>query len=151
MSRRLARETALQVLYELDLCQSSEDWEKKAKHWVAEFNVSEKSIDFCKEIINGALEYQDLIDSKISELSQDWSINRMSIVDRNILRMAVYEMLYFSSIPQRVSINEAIELAKKYGSDDSAKFINGILDKLLSSEERKIEKEKGAIKNVPGN
>lgn len=137
MSRRLARETALKVLYQTDITGEVADLDKKIDYWTKEFNVPEKQLAFTKQLIEGALEKKEEIDRIIAQKAHEWALDRMSVVDRNLMRLASYEMLYLQNTPQRVSLNEAIELAKKFGGDDSAKFINGILDKFMTDEEKK--------------
>lgn len=88
--------------------------------------------DFAEALINGVLEHQDVIDELVSKCSTNWKISRMAIVDRNILRMATFELQHLPDIPPRVSLNEAVELAKKYGTKDSSAFVNGILDRIAS-------------------
>lgn len=140
MSRRLARETALQVLFQLDLSGEKSDIEDVVRHWAEEFAVPEQSIPFAQKLITGTLEHQLEIDEKLGALSEGWGLKRMANVDRNLLRLATYEILYHPEIPGRVTINEAIEIAKLYGSADSGKFINGILDKIVASEQKTEEK-----------
>ena len=136
MSRRLARETALQVLFQLDITGEKDSLDQVIQHWAEEFAVTDKSIKFARELIDGTLEHKEEIDNKISSTAHEWALDRMNTVDRNLLRLAIYEMSYHSDTPQRVTLNEAIEIAKKYGSEESAKFINGILDKLMAEEEK---------------
>ena len=88
-------------------------------------------------LIGGVLKNLSDLDSLIKKYVKNWEIDRMAVIDRNILRMAVYEMLYQDDIPPNVSINEAIELAKKYGDIDSGKFVNGVLDKIKKTECKK--------------
>lgn len=85
---------------------------------------------FAEPLIRGAIENRDKVDAEIIRHAKNWDINRMAVVDRNILRLAVYEMLCREDIPPVVSINEAIDIAKKFSTDDSGKFVNGILDKV---------------------
>jgi N utilization substance protein B len=85
---------------------------------------------FADKLICGVLEHRPALDKTIQEHTQNWDLNRMAAVDRNILRLAVYEMLYRDDIPPIVSINEAVDVAKKYSTEDSGKFVNGILDKI---------------------
>ena len=132
MSRRLARETALQVLFQFDLIKHGEDTATAVKHWAEEFAVPETSIPFAQELVHGTIEHREEIDHYIAALSEGWPLERMAGVDRNILRLAAYEILYRPDIPAPVSLNEAIELAKRFGGADSAKFVNGILDRLLA-------------------
>ena len=84
------------------------------------------------ELVEGVFKNKDEIDALIDETSENWKIDRMAVVDRNILRFSVYELLYVDDIPPSVTMNEAIELAKRYGAEDSPSFINGILDKIAA-------------------
>lgn len=140
MSRRLARETALQVLFQLDMNGEGSEVEKVIHHWAEEFAVPETSIPFAEELVMGTLEHKEEIDKKLGELSEGWGLKRMGNVDRNLLRLASYEILYRPDIPGRVTLNEAVEIAKLYGSEESAKFINGILDKIVASVQKTEEK-----------
>lgn len=148
MSRRLARETALQVLFQLDIAGekteiTTEDSEIATivRHWAEEFAVPETSIPFAQELVKGTLSHMNDIDAKLSQLSEGWAVSRMANVDRNLLRLACYEILYREDIPGRVTINEALEIAKRYGSEESGKFINGILDRIVESVHKKEEKK----------
>lgn len=86
--------------------------------------------DFCRELATGVENTMDEIDGVIGEISEHWSVTRMPLVDRNILRIATYELLNLSDVPPSVAINEAVELAKVYGGDDSSKFVNGVLGRI---------------------
>lgn len=129
--RRRAREIALQVLYQLDISQG-DPGEVLDLYW-ENFRPSPKAREFCQKLIEGVRRSQDQIDPFIEENSENWSLKRMATVDRNILRLATFELLYCPEIPFKATLNEAIELAKKFGSEDSSAFINGILDKIHSS------------------
>jgi N utilization substance protein B len=85
---------------------------------------------FAEPLIRGTLQHRDALDAKIQEHAQNWGLHRIATVDRNILRLAIYEMLHRDDIPPVVSINEAVDIAKKFSTDDSGKFVNGILDKI---------------------
>jgi N utilization substance protein B len=124
--RRKAREIALQVLYELDVL-NIDSKEAVALFW-NNFEAPEESRKFSTILIEGTWGNREQIDSHISSCSENWSLARMSRVDKNILRMAVYELLYCPDIPPKVTLNEAIDLGKLYGSENSGSFINGILD-----------------------
>ncbi len=126
--RRRAREIALQVLYQLDIGQG-DPGEVLDLYW-ENFRPSPKAREFCQKLVEGVREKQNQIDPFIEENSENWSLKRMAAVDRNILRLATFELLYCPDIPFKATLNEAIELAKKFGSDDSGAFINGILDKI---------------------
>ncbi|MGI5901968.1 MAG: transcription antitermination factor NusB [Desulfitobacteriia bacterium] len=141
MSRRVARETALQILYQVDIS-GEKDYQQALENWALEFAVPARSKEFTKTLVAGTLQYLSEIDAQLAATAHEWSIDRMSVVDRNIMRLAGYEMLYAEEeTPHRVVLNEAVEMAKKFGGEDSAKFINGILDKLLDTSER-IKKQK---------
>jgi N utilization substance protein B len=128
--RRRAREIALQILYQLDASQG------KAKEvldlfW-ENFEPSLNAREFCRRLVVGVCQNLEQIDRLIEENSENWTLKRMAMVDRNILRMATFELLQCPDIPFKAILNEAIELAKKFGADDSGAFINGILDRIHS-------------------
>ena len=135
--RTLARECALKILYRIEIARESADlsiqdfWSKSGE------SVNKDTHEFADLLVKGTVEHITVIDRIISKYAENWNISRMAVIDRNILRMAVYEMLYKEDIPPNVSINEAIELAKKYGDIDSGKFVNGILDKIKKTECKK--------------
>ena len=127
-TRRRAREIALQVLYQLDL--DPADPEKVlARHW-ENFQPSEQAREFCARLVEGVLSNGEEIDRLIEGNSDNWTLKRMAVVDRNILRLATFELRYCPDVPFKVTLNEAVELAKKFGADDSGAFINGILDRV---------------------
>lgn len=132
MSRRLARETALQVLFQRDLTKEPLIASEQVRHWAAEFAVPEPSREFAQQLVDGTIAHLDEIDRTIASYAQDWPLRRMANVDRNVLRLAAYEILFCPDIPERVSLNEAIELAKRFGSKDSPRFVNGILDRVVA-------------------
>ena len=133
MSRRLARETALQVLFQRDLTKEALSTAEIVERWATEFVIPEASKTFAQELVDGTITHQDEIDKTIASLAQDWTLSRMANVDRNVMRLATYEILFCPEIPGRVSLNEAIELAKRFGGEESAKFVNGILDRVVAS------------------
>jgi transcription antitermination factor NusB len=92
-----------------------------------------EAFDYAKKLVYGALEHREEIDGLIKEQADNWRLERMSAVDRNILRLAVYEFLYEEDVPKLVVVDEAIELAKKFGSEQSGRFVNGLLDGLLKT------------------
>jgi N utilization substance protein B len=98
--------------------------------WERESQTEDAVKDFTTHLVKGVKENTKEIDSTISKYATNWQINRMAVVDRNILRIATFEILYINDIPPNVSINEAVDIAKKYGDTDSGKFVNGILDKI---------------------
>lgn len=127
-SRRRSREMAVQVLYQVDMAQS--DISEALRVFCDHFEAPESIRDFAIELANGAHGHQEEIDSLIKQFSEHWRLERMPIVDRNILRLAIFEFLYRPDIPTKVSINEAVDLGKRYGSSESGAFINGILDRI---------------------
>ena len=141
MSRRLARETAMQVLFQRDLTKEPLITEQEVQRWAEEFEVPESSRAFTKLLVDGTIEHLGEIDQKIAAFAQDWEINRMANVDRNVMRLATYELLFCPDIPGRVSLNEAIELAKRFGGGESAKFVNGILNGIVASISKFEQKE----------
>jgi transcription antitermination protein NusB len=133
LSRRLARETALQVLFQRDLTKEHLMTSTEVQRWSKEFEIPESSKVFAQELVDETIAHMDEIDKTISSFAQDWAIKRMANVDRNVMRLATYEILFRPDIPGRVSLNEAIELAKRFGGEESAKFVNGILDRIVDS------------------
>jgi len=128
MSRRKAREDTLRLLYLNDLCSSSIE-EGSSIIWHEKKPLSSDG-EFSIILTRGVIENLSKIDETISNFSQNWSLERMSYIDRNILRFAVYELLYIPETPPKVIINEAIEISKIYSSEKSRAFINGILDRV---------------------
>jgi transcription antitermination factor NusB len=131
--RSLAREFALQVLYQVDITHDSCDLALE-NFW--QMNL-EKGIDdeikkFAEELVQGVISNLKVIDNKICTYATNWELSRMAVVDRNILRLSSFELLLRDDIPPKVSINEAVELAKKYSGLAAGKFVNGILDKIKS-------------------
>ncbi len=128
-SRRQAREHALQLLYQLDLTDDPSHVEARKNFWALE-PADPDVVDFAGSIVAGARARLEEIDGLISDASHNWKVQRMSYVDRNILRLAVYELLAMEDVPPMVSLNEAIELGKRFGTTESGSFINGILDRI---------------------
>jgi len=126
--RTKARECALQILYQIDIT-SDEPQASLRDYWIDK-GFEQDIMEFATKIVEGTVAKKGQIDSLITKYAQNWTLSRMAVVDRNILRMAAYELLYSSDIPPKVSINEAVELAKKFGDAESGKFVNGILDKI---------------------
>jgi len=121
------------VLFQRDLTKEPVITDKEVQRWAEEFVVPEPSRVFAQELVDGTIAHQEEIDQTIASYAQDWTINRMAKVDRNVMRLATYEILFRSDIPGRVSLNEAIELAKRFGGEESAKFVNGILDRIVDN------------------
>jgi N utilization substance protein B len=127
-TRRKARELAVQLLYQHDL--TKVDPEEGMRLFWEHFPVDTEAREFCTQLVLGTLDRLAVIDELLTEASENWSLHRMSVVDRNILRLATYELVDRPDIPPSVSLNEAIEIAKKYSSPDAAVFINGVLDRV---------------------
>ncbi|MCX5719720.1 MAG: transcription antitermination factor NusB [Nitrospirae bacterium] len=129
MKRRKAREYALQMLFQLDFkIEKLENRDLEAFWSDKKENTEVKK--FAEELVRGTVNKLNNIDSVIGKAAENWVVQRMSAVDRNILRFAAYEILYMKDIPYAVTINEAIEIAKKFSSGESAPFINGVLDRI---------------------
>ena len=127
--RRKARETALQFLYQLDV-RSSDDLTSQAAEFWSRHPADPGARAFAEELVGGTKQNQGKIDGLIAQSAEHWDLERMSAVDRNILRAAVYELLWHPEVPPKVAINEAIEIAKKFGTQESSRFINGVLDRI---------------------
>lgn len=121
--RRFAREKAVQALYQIDI--------NKDTTYQNLIESLEDLNDYGKKLIKGVLEHQSEIDQAISAKLEKWSFNRIATVEKTVLRIAVFEMMYEESVPKEVSINEAVELAKRFNEDKSGKFINGVLSKFI--------------------
>ena len=151
--RRDARERAIQFLFQYDL-NPSENLDEALDHfwssqqslaiaqdkagatWGQEVELPPPTAEetavrlFADKLIRGTIEHRDELDTRIKQHAQNWDLHRMAVVDRNILRMAIYEMYYREDIPPIVSINEAVDIAKRFSTPDSGKFVNGLLDKI---------------------
>jgi transcription antitermination protein NusB len=151
--RREARERAVQFLFQYDLNRPQEleqalehFWnnqrpaaiadEKGEAKWGVHVELPPATVEdlavrqFAEPLIRGTLEHLEDLDAKIQLYAKNWNLHRMAVVDRNVLRLAIYEMLYREDIPPVVSINEAVDVAKRFSTEDSGKFVNGILDKV---------------------
>ena len=128
-NRRLARESALEVLYRLDLVGD------EPEHSIAEVllrkNPSEEAETYLRRLVDSVLAHQQEIDAVLRKHLKRWRLERLTMPDRAILRLAAAEILYFDDVPPKVSINEAVEIAKKYGDDEAGKFVNGVLDSVF--------------------
>jgi N utilization substance protein B len=126
--RRRARELAMQALFYMDANQTTSP--QMLERFCDNFNPPQKARPFFMKLVNGVLKAGPQIDTLIERFSKNWSVQRMARVDRNIMRVAVFEMLFCPDIPPKVSINEAIDIGKKFGTEDSGAFINGIVDSI---------------------
>ncbi len=136
-NRTKARECALKILYSVDV-RKDPPLECSGIFWESHQFIKGEIRKFSELLVEGVFNNKDFIDSTISKYATNWQIKRMPIIDRNILRIATFEILLSSDIPPKVSINEAIEMAKRYGDKDSGKFVNGVLDKINKSEKKAV-------------
>ncbi len=125
-TRRKAREFALQVLYQIDL--TSMEVDAALDLFCKHFEAGKKSMPYARQLVRGVALRQQEINAMIASHAKNWRPERMSVIDRNILRLALYELCFLDEVPARVVINEAIEVAKRFGNEESGPFINGILD-----------------------
>ncbi len=129
--RRRARELAVQVLFHLEF---SPDNPSEVFDLICENFDARKSIrDFSKKLVLGVWENKEALDKAISQASKNWRIDRMARLDRSILRLAAFEIMFIQDIPAKVSLDEAVEIGKKFGSEDSGRYINGVLDKIYTT------------------
>ena len=135
-NRRKSRELAMQALFYMDMSRN-EAKDVLLARFCENFKPSNKAKPFFLELTNGVMQARAEIDALIERFSSNWKISRMPCVDRNIMRVAVYEMINCDDIPIKVSINEAIDVGKKFGTEESGAFINGILDSIRKALENK--------------
>ena len=134
--RTKAREYALKVLYAVDI--TGDDPEKCIEvFWKDNDEPNKEVVEFTNAVVLGFYNNRELIDKMITECATNWQLKRMAVIDRNVLRAATYELIFCEDIPPKVAINEAIDIAKKYGDKDSGKFVNGVLDKISKTERLK--------------
>lgn len=138
MKRRLAREMVISSLYSMELndVQAYEALQSVIMEVIADDEVSDKQTDevtneFARKLLMGVVEHKSAIDDMLTDCLTGWQVDRLSRVDRQVLRLACYEMVYADDAPPKVAVNEAIELAKHFGTEESGKFVNGVLAKLL--------------------
>ncbi len=124
-ARRKARALALQALYEVDSV--GHEVKGVVNHLLTKGGLSEENTDFTHELVGGVIQNREEIDEHIQSLAPAWPLEQIPMVDRNILRLAIFEILLHNKVPVKVAINEAVELAKIFGSDNSPKFVNGVL------------------------
>ncbi len=127
--RRLARESALEVLYRLDLV--NDDPDSTIEEIVARKNPSDDTESYLRRLVAAVQTSQQEIDAVLRRHLRRWRLERLTVVDRAILRVAAAELLYFSDVPPKVTINEAVDIAKKFGDDEAGRFVNGVLDGVL--------------------
>ncbi len=128
MKRREAREKALQALFQIDV--GKVEKETALEHVIEE---SEEADAYLMQLVDGVTDHSEEVDQAIESNLENWKLDRLSNIDRNILRLTTYELLYIKDVPQNAAINEAIELAKLFGDDQSPKFVNAVLSKIKDS------------------
>jgi len=134
LERSRARRHTLQILYQREVTGHSVARILSDRSFVEDEVGPDEPSQFCRDLAMGVEEHLDEIDRRIGEVSEHWVVSRMPLVDRNILREAVFELLYVDEVPASVTINEAVELAKTYGGDDSSKFVNGVLGRIADQQ-----------------
>lgn len=125
MSRRLARQIAFQTLFQIDL--SKADAEQALEQRLADANLSPRDLQYVQTVVRGVMQQVTALDAQIRDVSRGWQVHRLASIDRSILRLAIFEIVFMDDIPVRVAINEAVELAKAFGDQDSPAFVNGLL------------------------
>jgi N utilization substance protein B len=129
--RHKGRELALQVLFQWDIHQTTAGW--LGEFW-EQHQVPGDIRRFADLLIDGVMKHTSELDGLIGRYAENWTVTRMACIDRNVLRIAVYELLYLPDIPARVTLNEAIDVVKRFGDEQSGAFVNGILDRILREE-----------------
>jgi N utilization substance protein B len=136
-SRRQSRERALQILFQWDIHGNTE-------HWLKDFwernPPSEEVRQFADRLVDGVMAHHKELDRLIGAHATNWTVSRMPVVDRNILRAALYELLWMPEVPAKVTVNEAIELAKQFADDETKRFVNGVLDNIIATDPRLADK-----------
>jgi N utilization substance protein B len=128
-SRRQARVIALQTLYESDIAQH--DVAEVLQRHIEDRRLEDSVAEFARSLVEGVAAHQEEIDARIQEAAPEWPLAQMARIDKNILRLAIYEILYNNAVPARAAINEAVELAKRFGGDTSSRFVNGVLGAIV--------------------
>ena len=141
MGRRASRELAMKLLYQLEI--QKDDKEEQVMTALSDDALTEKDKQYITEVVDGVAQNVEKIDKIIESYSKGWKINRIPKVDLSILRLAIFEITFRSDIPLNVSINEAVELAKKYSTEDAGGFINGILGKVPEAKNAAVEGSQG--------
>lgn len=142
--RRLARESAVEVLYRLDLVE--DEPEAVIQEICVRKNPSEEAESYLRRIVQTVEKHRDEIDRVLKRNLKRWRLERVTFIDRAILRMGCAELLFFADVPPKVVINEAVEIAKKFGDDNAGKFVNGVLDGVFKN--RDISEERGDYRGV---
>ena len=132
--RRKARAIALQALYEVDTTRHEAD--EVLRRLLVEGNISEDNNAFVRQLVSQVLQHRGEIDQNIQQFAPTWPVEQLSVIDRNILRLAISEILFDNIVTVKIAINEAVELAKKFGGESSSKFVNGVLGSVSALAER---------------
>jgi N utilization substance protein B len=143
--RRKGRELALQILYQWDIHRDTSGW---LEDFWAQNPTHVEAKTFAEGLVNGVITHADELDRLLGRYAEHWTVHRMAITDRTVLRMALYELLYLPDVPGRVTLNEAIEIVKLYGDEQSGSFVNGILDRILREDPRLQSKAREAVTSV---
>jgi N utilization substance protein B len=129
-NRRFSRELVIQFLYLTEMNEG--EIENQLEAFWENNSCEEKAVQsFTEDILKDIFDHKEEIDVQLEKYSDNWTLSRMAVIDRNLLRMAASELMYSKTVPPKVAIDEAVEIAKKYGTEDSPNFINGILDRIL--------------------
>ncbi|HHU51776.1 MAG TPA: transcription antitermination factor NusB [Firmicutes bacterium] len=139
MSRRLVRELAFQIIFQVDI--GHIPWKEALTRTSQDYDLPTKSRIFLEELVGGVINNLEWIDNLLTEFSTEWPLQRMANTDRNILRLAVYELMRMKDVPVEVTVNEAVELAKAYGEADSGRFVNGVLGNMIRKISRAVQAE----------
>jgi N utilization substance protein B len=131
-ARHRARVAALQALYEIDCTDHQPALVIERR--LAEADLPDSGQEFARELVQGVLDHQDHLDSMIGRYAPDWPVDQIAVIDRNVLRISIFEIFIRDDTPVKVAINEAVELAKRFGSDSASRFVNGVLGSLVAKE-----------------
>lgn len=144
-TRHQARERALQLLFQWDIQEQGGEWERD--FW-EQYPLEDDARAFADSLVSGVRQHRPELDALIGQYATNWKVSRMPIVDRNILRAGLYELLWMADVPAKVTINEALELARAFADEETRGFVNGVLDKVLNSDARLAAKRaEAAIEN----
>lgn len=143
-TRHLSRTIAMQTLFEWDFNHHSQKMQKLIEENIKQYAVGLKNTSFVEELVRGVTKNLEAIDKIIEKYAPEWPIDKITIIDRNVLRIAIYEMLFEKEVPPKVVINESIEIAKTFGAESSGKFVNGVLGSIFND----IEEGKIDLKNI---
>ena len=142
-NRHLSRTIAMQSLFEWDFHDKREDLKKIIANNLEEFGSKGTDAIFVYQLTEGVVSRLDEIDKIIAQYATEWPVDQITLVDRNVLRLGIYELMFLKEVPPKVAINEAVELAKTFGGESSSKFLNGVLGSLYKTMPESVEKPKG--------